>query len=92
MRIRWISTLALGPVLALLACAPEPEQPPVCEQYTACIRSLDALAGHETDLDRFDPGGACWNSEETAKACVHACTRGLEWEQSWRDPLPEACQ
>lgn len=64
----------------LAACRAEVEQAPACARYTACIRALDEAAGRETDLDRFDPGGACWGSETGATACARACTRGLAWE------------
>ena len=83
--------LMLGFLLAA-ACATEVEQAPVCEHYVECIRSLDELAGVETDLDRFDPGGACWGSEEQGKICIRACTRGLEWENERRTDAPEACR
>lgn len=86
---RWLAPLF---VLGLVACDDGEAQAPVCEQYTACIRSLDELAGVETNLDRFDPGGACWNSEEGAKSCARACTRGLEWERARRVDAPDSCR
>lgn len=87
---------AIGVGLALLAATlascEGPEQAPTCQQYTACIRALDQAAGFETNLDRFDPGGACWASEEQGKLCAQACSRGLIWERERWAVLPEVCQ
>lgn len=76
----------------LAACRSEVEQRPACARYTACIRALDEAADRETDVDRFDPGGACWGSEDSATACERACTRGLAWEASRSAITPAECQ
>lgn len=84
---------ALGFVAALLlgACKPSGEQAASCEQYSACVRAQDQLDGVETNLDRFDPGGACWGSEEQSKVCERACTRGLAFERARRADAPPEC-
>lgn len=77
---------------AFLSCGGGVEQAPSCARYAECIRALDELRGIETDLDRFDPGGPCWGSEEGAKVCTQACTRGLAFEaERWPDP-PAECR
>lgn len=65
------------------------EQAPACDRYTTCIRALDERMERETNLDRFDPGGACWGSEEGGTLCERACERGLLWEAT-RNPDPPA--
>lgn len=84
---------ALGFLAALLlgACKPSGEQAAACEQYTACVRAQDQLDGVETNLDRFDPGGACWGSEEQSRVCERACTRGLAFERARRADAPPEC-
>lgn len=67
------------------------EQARSCQRYVACIRALDASLGRETDLERFDAGGACWGSEEGALLCERACTRGIEW-YSTQPGAPAECQ
>jgi len=79
-------------LLPLAACRAEVEQAPACARYTACIRALDEAAGRETDVDRFDPGGACWGSETGATACERACTRGLRWEAQRNATAPAECR
>ena len=83
--MRWIGLLCL----AVFGCGEGVEQAPSCARYTACIRALDEARGIETDLDRFDPGGPCWNSEEGALVCERACTAGLAFEAR-RSPDPPA--
>lgn len=77
-------------VAALLAGCDGVPQTQSCERYVACIRTLDASRGHETDLERFDAGGACWGSEEGALLCDRACTRGLEYQKQQPD-APAEC-
>lgn len=85
--------LSLGLVLvSSLACDAEVEQAPACARYTACIRALDEAAERETNLDRFDPGGACWGSEEGGTLCERSCVRGLEWEARRNAQPPQECQ
>lgn len=79
-------------VAALVACREGVEQAPACARYTACIRALDEAAGRETDLDRFDPGGACWGSDAGATLCARACDRGLAFEQRRSPAPPLECQ
>lgn len=83
--------VALLAASLLGACNSPYEQAQSCEQYTACIRAQDELDGVETNLDRFDPGGACWGSEEQSKVCERACTRGLAFERARRADAPVEC-
>lgn len=85
-----IALVLLGSTL--VACSASVEQAPVCARYTACIRALDEVRGLETDLDRFDPGGACWGSEEGGVLCERACTRGLVFESSRGPNPPQECR
>jgi len=88
-----LACLVLAP---LVACQASVEQAPACVRYTACIRALDELAEgpqpRETNLDRFDPGGACWGSETGALLCERACARGLRWETRRNPTPPPECQ
>lgn len=84
-------TSGLG-LLLLVGCEATVEQAPACARYTECIRALDERSGQPTDLDRFDPGGACWGSEQGAELCEHACERGLRWEAERRDDPPQECR
>lgn len=90
MRLRAIAASAL--VLALGSCRAEVEQTTACARYTACVRALDEASSRETDVDRFDPGGACWGSEAGATLCDRACTRGLAWEARRSASPPEECR
>jgi hypothetical protein len=83
-RLAVLVILGLSP-----ACDDGVEQAPACARYTACIRALDERVERETNLDRFDPGGACWGSVEGGTLCARACTRGLAWE-AMRNPDPPA--
>lgn len=90
MPLRAAATSAL--LLALASCRAEVAQSPACDRYTACIRALDELSSRETDVDRFDPGGACWGSEAGATLCDRACTRGLAWESRRTPAPPQECR
>lgn len=80
-------------LIPLASCRAEVEQSPACARYAACIRALDDAAGRETDLDRFDPGGACWGGSDVgATLCDRACTRGLQWEARRSPAPPQECR
>lgn len=72
--MRWLPM-----VVGLAGCWGSPVgQAAACEAYVACIRALDADAGVTTNLDRFVPGGFCWNNPTLAEGCTTACVRALE--------------
>ena len=73
-----------------VGCA-EVEQSSSCATYVACIQAKDDVDGVETDLDRFEPDGACWGSPEGASLCDRACVNGLDWMQGAYADLPEEC-
>jgi hypothetical protein len=82
--------LGVAGVMGAAACeAPQPTD--ACSRYTECVRALDEQRAQETNLDRFDPGGACWGHHEQARVCTAACEAGraLVFER-WEDP-PEEC-
>lgn len=81
---------AWGTALGVAGCD-APTQAESCQRYVACIRALDERDGKETNVDRFDPGGACWNGEEQAHVCDQSCERGLEWLSDRYDDLPAEC-
>ena len=78
-------------MLALVWGCAEVEPSASCEEYVACIRSQDAVSGVETDLARFEEGGACWDSPQGAGLCDRACTNGLEWMRDEVLDLSEEC-
>lgn len=78
--------------LGCVACGGGIEPTPDCETYVACVRAHDAALGIETDLDRFESGGACWDNGEIATLCDDGCRNGLDWLRTAWDPAPEACR
>lgn len=45
-----------------------------CERYAQCQSAFDAAFDlPPTDLDAFDPGGACWQLPQTRARCVAIC-------------------
>lgn len=88
-----VGVFVLAPVALLLsACSESVEQAPSCTRYVECVEELDEEEGVQTDLERFVPGGNCWNSDVGAELCATACERGLLLIQERREDAPEACR
>jgi hypothetical protein len=54
-----------------------PEQGPHCRAFIACVADYDEMRGTRTNVDRFLPGGSCWEGEKGAEVCENACRRGI---------------
>lgn len=76
----------------LLGCEGEITPTPACEAYVACLSARDEARGLNTDMVRFEAGGACWGSHESAEFCDGGCARGLAWlQEAEADTLPGEC-
>ncbi|MCB9742078.1 MAG: hypothetical protein H6741_09235 [Alphaproteobacteria bacterium] len=84
-------TFTLLGLAALTACGGEVPQTEACAAYVACVEARDLELGIRTNLDRFEPGGACWGSAEGGALCDRGCSSGLAWMQDAYADLPEAC-
>lgn len=81
--MRWL-------VLLLIGCA-QVEQSASCATYVSCVQAQDAIKGIETDVVRFEPGGACWINPDAGALCDRGCTNGMLWIQETGSDLPEEC-
>ncbi len=79
MFLRLATLLLAASATASAAGCDEAEQADTCERYVACVRAIDEREGRFTNLDRFDPGGACWGRDEQAHVCEQSCEAGLAW-------------
>ena len=76
----------------LISCGGEIPPTVECLAYVECLQARDESLGRSTDAVRFEAGGACWDSHESAEFCTPACGRGLDWlREVEADTLPEAC-
>jgi hypothetical protein len=89
---RWLLGAVGGAaVLALAGCGGEVEQREACVDYVVCVQARDAALGYETDVVRFDIGGACWGGVQGADLCETACIQGLEFLREREPGLPGEC-
>jgi len=88
MRVRsWLTTV----LLASGCFGGAVDQTAACAQYVRCIDAVDTLAGQTTNLDRYEPGGACWGNSEIAELCTTSCARALARIQELAPPPPTEC-
>jgi hypothetical protein len=85
MRALWLWPL-------FVACGEAVEPTAACQAWTSCVAARDAVAGIETDVVRFAPGGACWDNPEIAELCDRGCVSGLDWLRETEPGAPAACQ
>lgn len=88
------TSLMLGCVLLMVGILPgcqEAEQTVACQQYVSCVRAMDQAESRVSNLERFEPNGACWGGPEGATLCDRSCERGLEWIAERYDNAPAAC-
>lgn len=76
---------------ASFACAQPLEPTPACVSYVACEQARDAQLGINTDMVRFQPGGACWDNPEISELCDRGCASGITWLRAAEPSLPAAC-
>jgi hypothetical protein len=84
----------LGLVAATLASGcwgPAVDPSPECAGYVRCIEAIDLAATppQETDLVRYQVGGACWGNHVLGDGCTTSCRRALDRIRP-RQPAPPA--
>ena len=75
---------------ATFACAQPLEPTPACVSYVACQQARDSLLGINTDMVRFQTGGACWGNPEISDLCDRGCASGIAWLRTAEPSLPAA--
>jgi len=79
-----------GLLLLLVGCA-DVEPTDACIEYVSCIQAQDEVNGLQTDLVRFEAGGACWTNPDIAALCDRGCVNGMDWLQEAGENLPQEC-
>lgn len=68
---RWTLLPLATLTAAFAACVPQSEE---CVQYLECqVHYEEELSLPETQTNRFQPDGVCWESEELADDCTATC-------------------
>lgn len=74
---RYLNKLPAAAFCLWLSACGDAEQGPACKAFVRCVSELDTQRSTSTNVERFQPGGACWNGSKGAAVCENACRRGI---------------